>query len=154
MIVLTEASEDRSLGSIAPEIARLLTQLSSKSEERIRIQTEAALESDNNHIFLAIESEDSESKSSRHIVGLGVLTVIDIPTKRVGYVNDVIVNEAARGRGIGRSLTNGMIQKARSLGCDCIDLTSSPERTVAHKLYISLGFEERNTAVFRFNLSK
>lgn len=83
------------------------------------------------------------------IIGMASL----IPVRKLfayfGSVEDVIVDEKARGLGLGKALTNKIIEKAKELGMKYLDLTSSPEREVANKLYQSVGFEKRSTNVYR-----
>jgi ribosomal protein S18 acetylase RimI-like enzyme len=61
------------------------------------------------------------------------------------------VDEPARG-GVGAALTKAMIDRARSLGCKTIELTSRPTREAANHLYRKLGFEVRETNVYRYDL--
>lgn len=86
---------------------------------------------------------------SGEIIGMASL----IPVRKLfaffGTVEDVIVDEKSRGLGLGRELTNKIIDKAKELQMTYLDLTSSPEREVANKLYQSVGFEKRNTNVYR-----
>ena len=85
------------------------------------------------------------------IVGVSTLAVFPIPTARRAWIEDVIVDEPARG-GVGAALTKAMIERARSLGCKTIELTSRPSREAANHLYLKLGFEVRETNVYRYNL--
>jgi ribosomal protein S18 acetylase RimI-like enzyme len=64
----------------------------------------------------------------------------------------VIVDESARGAGIGELLTNAAIDRARSAGARAVGLTSRPAREAANRLYLRLGFEMRDTNVYRLKL--
>jgi ribosomal protein S18 acetylase RimI-like enzyme len=64
----------------------------------------------------------------------------------------VIVDESVNGQGIGRRLTEAMIDRARDLGCATVDLTSRPSREAANHLYKKVGFTERETNVYRYDL--
>lgn len=86
------------------------------------------------------------------IVGVSTLAVFPIPTARRAWVEDVIVDESVNGRGIGRQLTEAMLDRARELGCATVDLTSRPSREAANHLYKKVGFTERETNVYRFEL--
>ena len=68
-----------------------------------------------------------------------------IPTARRAWVEDVIVDGSVNGQGIGRRLTEAMIDRARQLGCATVDLTSRPSREAANHLYKKVGFVERET---------
>jgi ribosomal protein S18 acetylase RimI-like enzyme len=86
------------------------------------------------------------------IVGVSTLAVVPIPTGQRAWIEDVIVDEASNGQGIGRLLTEAMIERARQLGCVTVDLTSRPSREAANHLYKKVGFQERETNVYRFDL--
>lgn len=86
------------------------------------------------------------------IVGVSTLAVFPIPTARRAWVEDVIVDEAVNGRGIGRQLTEAMLERARELGCTTVDLTSRPSRAAANHLYQKVGFAQRATNVYRLEL--
>lgn len=84
------------------------------------------------------------------IIGVSTLAVFPIPTGRRAWIEDVIVDEGSGGQGIGRMLTEAMIDRARALGCTTVDLTSRPSREAANHLYRKVGFVERETNVYRF----
>jgi len=86
------------------------------------------------------------------IVGVSTLAVFPIPTATRAWIEDVVVDEAVNGQGIGRMLTEAMIHRARELGCKTVDLTSRPSREAANHLYQKVGFVERETNVYRFTL--
>ena len=86
------------------------------------------------------------------IVGVATLAVFPIPTARRAWVEDVIVDEAVNGQGIGRALTEAMLERARALGCTTVDLTSRPSREAANHLYRKVGFQPRETNVYRYDL--
>ena len=86
------------------------------------------------------------------IVGVSTLAVFPIPTGRRAWIEDVIVDEGSSGQGIGRLLTEAMIDRARALGCTTVDLTSRPSREAANHLYRKVGFVERETNVWRMTL--
>jgi len=84
------------------------------------------------------------------IVGVSTLATFPIPTGWRAWVEDVIVDEAVNGQGIGRRLTEAMIDRARELGCKTVDLTSRPSREAANHLYRKVGFVQRETNVYRY----
>ena len=88
----------------------------------------------------------------RRIVGVSTLVVFRIPTAMRAWIEDVITDEAARGQGIGEALTRAMLDRARELGCATVDLTSRPAREAANRLYQRVGFESRETNVYRYEL--
>ena len=86
------------------------------------------------------------------IFGVATLVVFRIPTAMRAWIEDVITDEAARGQGVGEALTRAMLARAEELGCATVDLTSRPSREAANRLYQRVGFEQRETNVYRFEL--
>jgi len=77
------------------------------------------------------------------------LIVMKIPTGNKAWIEDVVVDQSARGKGLGKALMNYAHVKAKKLGVKSIDLTSRPSRESANKLYQNLGYEIRETNVYR-----
>ncbi len=88
----------------------------------------------------------------RTIVGALTLTLYRIPTGLQARIDDVVVDHAARGRGIGEQLSREAIVRARAAGAVAIGLTSHPSRAAANRLYVRLGFARRDTNVYRLAL--
>jgi ribosomal protein S18 acetylase RimI-like enzyme len=83
------------------------------------------------------------------IVGTLTLVMLTIPTGLRAWIEDVVVDEAARGHGVGAALTLEAVRLARSAGARTVDLTSRPSREAANRLYERLGFEQRDSKVYR-----
>jgi ribosomal protein S18 acetylase RimI-like enzyme len=83
------------------------------------------------------------------IMGALTLVMFPIPTGTRAWIEDVVVDEAARGRGVGAALTQEAVRLAREQGARTVDLTSRPSRGAANRLYQRLGFEIRDSQVFR-----
>ena len=83
------------------------------------------------------------------VVGSLTLVIFPIPTGTRAWIEDVVVDEAARGRGVGAALTNEAVRLARAGGARTVDLTSRPARAAANRLYERLGFELRDSKVYR-----
>jgi ribosomal protein S18 acetylase RimI-like enzyme len=84
---------------------------------------------------------------------VGTLTLVLFRTIALrAQIEDVIVDEAARGRGIGEALTREAIRRAREAGAVTLALTSHPSREAANRLYRRLGFQQRETNVYRMEL--
>lgn len=83
---------------------------------------------------------------------LGTLTLVlfPIPTGLRAWIEDVVVDGAARGRGVGAALTREALRLAREAGARTVDLTSRPSREAANRLYERLGFQLRDSKVYRF----
>jgi ribosomal protein S18 acetylase RimI-like enzyme len=86
------------------------------------------------------------------IIGVSTLATFRIPTGVRCWIEDVIVDSAARGKGVGEALTNAMLERGKALGAITVDLTSRPSRDAANRLYVRVGFELRETNVYRFLL--
>ena len=103
------------------------------------------LSNENIHIFAA--------ENDGVIVGMLTLAIVDIPTGRKAWIEDVVVDETARGLHIGQALVERAKDEAIKLGAKKIYLTSNPSRKAAHALYNKCGFEEYDTSLFRIKLT-
>ncbi len=83
------------------------------------------------------------------IVGALTLAVVPIPSGLRAWIEDVVVDDAARGRGVGAALAQEAIRLARADGARTVDLTSRPSREAANRLYERLGFQVRDSKVYR-----
>jgi ribosomal protein S18 acetylase RimI-like enzyme len=86
------------------------------------------------------------------IVGLLTLVVFRIPTAVRAWIEDVVVDESARGKGVGEALNRAALDEARRRGAKTVDLTSRPSRAAANRLYQRIGFVARETNVYRYDL--
>ena len=123
---------------------KLLPQLSSQPPTLTISDVERMVHSEAATLFVATENG----------VVLGTLTLIifSIPTGRRGWIEDVVVDQSARGVGVGEQLTNAAIDEARLRGVRSLDLTSRPSREAANAMYIKLGFGRRDTNLYRLTL--
>lgn len=85
------------------------------------------------------------------IVGTLTLVTFPTPTGRRAWIEDVVVDEEARGHGVGAALTNEAVRIAGATGARTVDLTSRPSRVAANRLYVRLGFQVRDSKVFRIS---
>lgn len=134
------------LTDVTPEVveafARLVPQLSTSAAPLDAADLEAIIGSDTAHLLIARDDLGT-------IVGSMTLIVFRIPTGLRGWIEDVVVDEAARGTGVGEALNRRAIDLAYELGARTIDLTSRPNREAANRLYQKLGFVARETNVYR-----
>ena len=128
---------------ILKAVNRLLPQLDQNAELMTEDKFRSVLMSGSTHFFIA-EMEDKE------IAGMLSAVVYEIPTGTKFWIEDVVVDEAYRGKGIGRDLMINAIDFAKSKGAKSVDLTSRPDRVAANKLYRELGFLLRETNVYRY----
>ncbi len=137
---ITEA-DDATLDAVN----RLLPQLS-KSAKIINGSTLQKLtNSECTRLYVAKEGDT--------IFGMLSLVVFSIPTGTKAWIEDVVVDERARGKGVGKELMNHALNVAKELGAKSADLTSRPSREAANKLYQAIGFERRETNVYRYKTS-
>ena len=133
-------------GNATPELhnalVRLVPQLSASNPPPSLEQLDTLCRSEASHLFVA--------RDGTEILGVLTLAVFAIPTGIRAWIEDVIVDEAARGKGVGRKLNETAIEHAFSLGAITVDLTSRPTREAANRLYQQIGFEKRETNVYRF----
>ena len=125
-------------------LERLLPQLSASATMPSKEYIENILSNTSSHILVA-EIDDK-------IVGMLSLVIVDIPTGRKAWIENVVVDDAARGLGLGQTLVEQAKELAASLGAKKIYLTSNPSRKAAHALYSKCGFEVYDTTLFRLNL--
>lgn len=122
---------------------RLTPVLSSSSPAPGRDELVDIVSSPATDLFVATDDDGT-------ILGTATLATFRIPTGRRAWVEDVIADPAASGRGIGRLLTRALVDRAEELGCTTVDLTSRPSREAANHIYATEGFEPRETNVYRY----
>lgn len=92
------------------------------------------------------------ARDAGRIIGTLVLTLYRIPTGLQSRIDDVVVDDAGRGKGIGEALSRRAIELAREAGAKSVTLTSRPSREAANRLYVRLGFQPVETNVYRLPL--
>jgi ribosomal protein S18 acetylase RimI-like enzyme len=88
------------------------------------------------------------SRLDGDITGMLSLVMFPLPSGLRARIEDVVVDESARGRGVGAGLTREAVRLARSAGARTVDLNSRPSRAAANRLYERLGFEPRESRVY------
>ncbi len=126
---------------------RLIPQLS-RSNPPPSAEALAAIAASDAAILLVARDPETGGE----IVGSLTLVVFPIPTGIRAWIEDVVVDEAARGRGVGEALNRTALDRARRAGARTVDLTSRPSREAANRLYQRIGFEPRETNVYRIAL--
>jgi ribosomal protein S18 acetylase RimI-like enzyme len=86
------------------------------------------------------------------VIGSLTLALFRVPTGLRAWIEDVVVDEAARGAGAGEALVREAVRRAGVAGAKTVDLTSRPSREAANRLYLRLGFEARTTNVYRYSV--
>ena len=123
---------------------RLIPQLSSSSLPLTLSELEEIVDGNSTVLFAARHNGD--------IVGLLTLAVFRIPTGVRAWIEDVVVDELARGSGVGEALSRAALAEAARRGAKTVELTSRPSREAANRLYQRVGFVRRDTNVYRYEL--
>ena len=133
--------------ALVEAFARLIPQLSSSSPPPDRNALQAIVDCPDVFLLLA-KDEDNDG----YVVGSLTLATFRIPTGLRAWIEDVVVDENIRRSGAATALTTYAIEKSRALGCATVDLTSRPSREAANQLYQKLGFELRQSNLYRYSL--
>jgi ribosomal protein S18 acetylase RimI-like enzyme len=142
--VATEATEE-----LATAFRRLLPQLSSSATPPDLEALAQIIAAPANTLLLACDRS-----SGATIVGTLTLVVFRTPTATRAWIEDVVVDSTARGRGAGEALTREALRIAAERGAKTVDLTSNRTRQAAHRLYEKAGFKLRDTNVYRYEPPK
>lgn len=128
--------------------ARLIPQLSSSNPPPDRNALQAIVDSPSVYLLLAKDTDNDG-----FVVGSLTLATFRIPTGLRAWIEDVVVDDNIRRSGAATKLTLHAIELSKKLGCGTVDLTSRPSREAANALYQKLGFELRQSNLYRFDLS-
>ena len=133
---------------VTPELveafARLIPQLSRSARPPVEAELAEMIDAPGTHVLVA-RLDDGP------IVGALTLVLFRIPTGIRAWIEDVVVDEAVRGRGVGEALSRRALEVAGGAGARTVDLTSRPSRETANRLYERIGFERRDTNVYRYS---
>jgi len=122
----------------------LIPQLSSSNPAPSRDALQDLVSSEASTLFVA--------RLDGVIVGSLTLAMFRIPTGVRAWIEDVVVDGSARGLGVGEALSRAALDHARRNGAVTVDLTSRPSREAANRLYRRLGFVQRESNLYRFQL--
>lgn len=126
-------------------VNKLLRQLTTSTVELNEGSLLEIINSDESHLFFAC-TDDS-------VIGMATLAFCHTPTGTKGWIEDVIVDSCFRGKGIGKQLMQHTVDYARKFAPCTLMLTSRPARVAANRLYQSIGFDRKETNVYRMKLS-
>ncbi len=137
------------ISEVTPElmaaVARLVPQLTVKMPPG-EAELKALVGSDASTLVIARDGQDA-------IVGMACVSVYRVPTGVRAIIEDVVVEQAARGQGIGEALTRRCLNIARARNASHVTLTSNAAREAANRLYVRMGFTLRdtNSYIYRFS---
>ena len=131
--------------NVSPDLvaafSRLLPQLSAGAHPLSAADLQAIIDAPGTTLLVARAPE---------IVGTVTLVHFRIPSGPRARIESMVVDQGARNQGVGAALCRAALERARHLGVNAVDLTSAPARQAANRLYQALGFERRDTNVYRF----
>ncbi|WP_031486277.1 GNAT family N-acetyltransferase [Streptomyces bicolor] len=139
--IIREASQE-----LVHAFSRLLPQLSSTAKPLDHAAIDRMVTCDANTVLVA--------RTSDAIVGTLTLVVLPLPSGVRARIEDVVVDRETRGRGVAGLLIQEALRLAQEAGARTVDLTSRPDRVAANRLYERLGFQARQSTVYRFAIDR
>lgn len=130
--------------ALVEPVGSLLRQLTSRHITFTATDLQALIEDGASTLFLLYCGEA--------IAGMLTLGCYTSPTGRKAWIEDVVVDEKWRGRGLGRRLVRYAVEHIRQKSPAVLMLTSNPLRREANALYQAEGFEQRCTNVYKMEL--
>ncbi len=144
VVIGVEAAESVDDDLVAA-VAALIPQLSRSSPPPSREALARIAADPGSTLFVA--------RDEHRVVGMLTLIIFEIPTAVRAWIEDVVVDEAGRGQGVGAALVRAALERSAERGARTVDLTSRPSREAANRLYLRMGFEARDTNVYRHTLA-
>lgn len=132
---------------IVESLQKLLPQLTTNYTSFDRHDLKKIIDSESVNLFIVYDNE-----SENQIIGTYTLVIFSLPTGSSARVEDVVVDERWRGKGIGKEMMIHAVEFAKSKNVVKIELTSHPSRIEANNLYQSLGFSKIETNVYRYKI--
>ena len=143
-MALTVAPAEAADAGLRDAVAPLIPQLSSSSPPPDEAHLARIIADPATTLLLARDGDA--------LVGMLTVAVFRLPTGVRAWIEDVVVDDAARGAGVASALVEAALALAADRGARTVDLTSRPQREAANRLYLRLGFERRETNVYRRTL--
>lgn len=125
-------------------VQKLLEQLTSRPVKLTGTTLRKIISQENTHLFFLLADQE--------IAGMLTVGIYHSPTGGKAWIEDVVVDEKYRGQGLSKQLVTHAVRFVKEQGIPLIMLTSNPTRIAANKLYQKLGFEQKQTNVYRMNL--
>lgn len=122
-------------------INELLNSLSQKAHHLSEEQLQSIIDNPNTHLYILYNEVGA--------VGMLTLAKYLVPTGIKWWIEDVVVSSTQRGKGLGRALMQHALNEVKKQGGGAVLLTSRPSREVANKMYQRMGFERRETNVYK-----
>jgi ribosomal protein S18 acetylase RimI-like enzyme len=142
-VISVQAAESAD-DALCAAVAALVPQLSSSAATPTRDVLARIVADPDTTLFVARDGD--------RVVGMLTLALFETPTGVRAWIEDVVVDGAARGQGVAAQLVQAALDRATNAGARTVDLTSRPDREAANRLYQRMGFEVRTTNVYRRSL--
>ena len=126
-------------GELVETVRGLLRQL---TEARTPPTLEQLADTVENQTLLLARDDDG------NVLGMLTFVLYRVSSGLKGRIEDVVVDESARGQGVGEALTREGMRRANEAGVLMLELTSMPFRQSANRLYKRLGFVRKPTNVY------
>ena len=127
--------------AVVDAVSILLLQLGNSRRKMDKARLLEIVNQDQTRIYVALLDND--------VVGMLTCTLQSLPSRRSMIIEDVVTRDNLRRRGIGRTLVETAIAWARECDVDTVDVTTSPRREPANRMYPALGFDQRDLNVYR-----
>ena len=144
-VVEATSVDDELIAAMGSLVRQLSTSASAPTVEEIR----EIIESPCTTLLVA-----RDYSMTGRIIGMLTLVVFRIPTGVRAWIEDVAVDAAARGKGVGEALSREALRVALAHGARTVELSSRPSREAANRLYRRLGFVPRDTNVYRYTVTR
>ena len=138
VVEVAQEATDKLVGAIE----NLIPQLTTSTPPPTKLELQKIISSPCCSLLVARDGEI--------VVGTLTLVTFDIPSGKRAWIEDVVVDSSARGKGVGEILSRAALEIALDKGAVTVDLTSRPSREVANRLYQRIGFVKRDTNVYRY----
>lgn len=122
------------------DLNKLLFQLSLSGYQMTESRLKKVVKEKNSYLFAVYDGN--------HIIGTATLVEMFLIREHKGYIENVVVDENYRSRGLGRRLVSKLIDTAKSLGVERLEMKSEPHRIVANALYKKMGFQHKESNVY------
>ena len=132
-------------GELLDALERLIPQLSAHKTAPTRDELTELVNSESSTLLIARVPDEKSA-----IVGMLTLAVYRVPTGIRSIIEDVVVDESMRRRGIAEALMRRAIELAREAGASGVSLTSNSQRAAANQLYQSMDFKRRETNAYSY----
>lgn len=130
---------------ILDALNKLIPQLTTTKKTVKEKMLRSVIESDSVHLLVA----ENEGK----VLGAVTLAIFPIPTDIRAVVEDIVVDATERGKGVGIQLMRMAIEFSKKKGVKIVNLTSNPNRIAANSLFQKMGFNKRETNVYRYDIT-